>query len=202
MRAVVTSFLVGVMVVAALFEAGPRQAWACSCGHFPTNQQDALDRLDHTDVLVLGVVEEGWRRRDQPEARIRTERIYKGEVPGTFTVTSTNCNGTVADFRDGERWLIGLRYYEGVREWTTGGCSAGVIVPGPSQIGASVWAQALEDAGVPWTSPVDSGVDSGNEGQTRASLPIAALIAVSVATLTLAGVYVAQRRIRRGANSD
>jgi len=193
MRAILTSILLCVMVVGALFEAGPRQAWACTCSYFPTDPHEAVERLERIGsdtIVVLGVVEERTAEYP-PAARVRTERVYKGRISKTFTVTSSDCNGIIANFKPGEQWLMELRDYEGTGEWRTGGCGAGVIRPTalPGR-GAAAWAKALDEAGAPWTSPIDS----GDGDSLSLSLPVAVLIAVSVGTLTLAAVYVAQRR--------
>jgi hypothetical protein len=193
MRAILTSFLLAVMVVGALIEAGPRQAWACSCMVFPSDRHEAAERLERigsATTVVVGVVEERTAEYP-PTARVRTERVYKGRISKMFTVTSSDCNGLIADFKQGQRWLMELnRNDEG--DWETGGCGAGVINPGgevPLWADATAWAEAL-DHNVTLSLPPAGG---GHDGL---SLPVAALIAVSVGTLTLTGVWMAQRRMR------
>jgi hypothetical protein len=192
MRAIVTSFLLAVMVVAALFEAGPRQAWACSCMVFPSDAQTARERLEWpwSDAVVLGVVEKRMGSDLYPEARIRTERVYKGHVSKAFDVTSGNCNGIIADFKQGQRWLMELHERDG--GWQTGGCGAGVADAGGD---AAAWADALGHTATVSLPPAGRGHDG-------LSLPVAALIAVSLGTLTLTAVYLTERRARTNTGAD
>jgi hypothetical protein len=192
MRAV-ASLLIAVVIVALVFQAGPRQAFACSCAQLPSNRAEARQRLTQSDacnaVTLVGVVEKTRDSEIEPAAVLRTERVFRGQIPGRFEVTSSNCNGIVVPFREGRRMVLEVTERDG--RWEGHGCAAGIVngVATNTFQDGDAWLSGLGGIG---TVP-----PSGNHGS---GLPftVVALIAVSVATVTLAGVYVAQRRAGRG----
>jgi hypothetical protein len=202
MRALM-ALVAGIAVAGLLFQAGPRQAFACSCGPLPDSPERARQYLepDYVDALVVAVVEERLNPGEvpYPEARVKVERSYKGALPSEITVRSANCNGIIVDFKKGQRWLMDLSRQE--FGWQAHGCSAGIVDGAISRQpynDGDVWLAVLEEI-APATSPdAPSALVERVEADRDDGPPAVAVVATlaGIGMVMLASVYVGRRRAR------
>jgi len=191
-----------IVVMAVLFQSGPRQAFACSCAPLPDSPARAREIMDYPSVsaVVLGVVEERLNGENDPypAARVRIERAYKGGSAPEVTVTSDNCNGIIVDFRKGERWLMTLSERDG--GWQAHGCSAGLVdgVMNRARYNdGDVWLAALneimpppDDEARPASAAAIAESDRGGASGIAVGLTVAGL-----AVIAFASAYASRRRL-------
>lgn len=190
-----------IVVMAVLFQSGPRQAFACSCAPLPDSPARAREVMDYPSVsaVVLGVVEERLNGENDPypAARVRIERAYKGGVAPEVTVTSANCNGIIVDFRRGDRWLMTLSERDG--GWQAHGCSAGLvdgIVNRARYNDGDVWLAALNEL-VPSAATDVRTASAASAAGDRDAAPgmVVGLTVVALAIVAFASAYAARRRL-------
>jgi hypothetical protein len=193
------AIVAGVAVMGVLFQAGPRQAFACTCAPLPDGPERARQYLDSSDALVVGLVEERLNgEATYPEARVKVERSYKGEVPAEITVRSANCNGIIVDFKKGERWLMTLDQRDG--GWQAHGCSAGVLngeaSGSPLFHDGDLWLAALNEIAPPvLPATADDQALSLADDDGGPAVAVAAAIA-GLAMVVVASAYAGRRRAR------
>jgi hypothetical protein len=186
MRAFAVAILVGLLVSAVALPLGGRPAAACSCAPLPSDIATLdmyLDRLDGA-FLTGTVVQRVDKQPYSPLAIIRTEHVYAGRAPGQFELDMFICNGFNGQFEAGERWILHVSQHEGT--WRTSDCTSISL--------AKADARPFEAALNAYAGGTPLGRAYGGSGNDWLTPPVVALILVSVATATLAAVYVAQRR--------
>ena len=157
-------------------------AYACTCRAGEYDETWAKQTLASTDVVVVGVVETREGSDIYPEAVIRAEGVYKGRIESEFKARSGNCNGIVADFREGERWVLNLNSRDG--EWQAHGCSSW---PARNETGAS-YIRALDRLGE----------DEGTIVRVDNAAPMWPVIFGMMAAAAAGGaIFAVRRRVRR-----
>jgi hypothetical protein len=122
---VIAVILALALVSSLAFAAGAPRASACSCAPLPEDNAGARRWLSYGDVVLIGVVETTMGTAVEPAAVMRAERVYRGQIADTFSVTSSNCNGIIVPFEAGGRLVLALNRRDG--GWEAHGCAAGVV---------------------------------------------------------------------------
>ena len=81
----VTAMLALVAVFAALFGAGPQQAWACFCIPPGYGDSDIQRQVEYSEAVIVGTGER-LTPGDPNVIEVRVQRVYKGDMQAHYRV--------------------------------------------------------------------------------------------------------------------
>jgi hypothetical protein len=155
-------------------------AFACSCA-----MASAQEYAERADVVVLGAVDEV----DDSRARLRVDRVLKGDAPPGLEVINGNCNGPALTAR--QKGAFFLRYTDkGLQADLCGG--SGFVKP--QEVVAALGEGAVPNNLDPLQSEpvrIDSDEPAQSAVPTRFVVVAAALVILAVA---VAGAVAVRRR--------